>query len=103
MTNGANGVTNALVDYAQNLKYEDIPPAVLERTKQMLLDFLGVAYGGLLVGESSGPIINGVQDLAAGAAGQERGAGPLRAASGALRGALECDVRAQHGLRRHAS
>ena len=70
MTNGANGVTNALVDYAQNLKYEDIPPAVLERTKQMLLDFLGVAYGGLLVGESSGPIINGVQDLATGAAGR---------------------------------
>ena len=70
MTNGAKGLTDSLVDYAQNLKYEDIPPAVLERTKQMLLDFLGVAYGGLLVGESSGPIINGVQDLAAGAAGR---------------------------------
>ena len=66
----ATGITNALVDYAQNLKYEDIPPDVLERTKQMLLDFLGVAYGGLRTGESSGPIIDGVLDLSAGAAGE---------------------------------
>ena len=66
----ATGVTTALVDYAQSLKYEDIPPEVLERTKQMLLDFLGVAYGGLAVGESSAPIIDGVLDLAAGAQGR---------------------------------
>ena len=66
----ATGVTTALVDYAHSLKYEDIPPEVLERTKQMLLDFLGVAYGGLAVGESSAPIIDGVLDLAAGAQGR---------------------------------
>ena len=66
----ATGITTALVDYAQTLKYEDIPPEVLERTKQMLLDFLGVAYGGLRTGESSGPVIDGVLDLAAGAAGE---------------------------------
>ena len=66
----ATGITDALVDYAQTLKYEDIPPDVLERTKQMLLDFLGVAYGGLRTGESSGPIVDGVLDLAAGAAGE---------------------------------
>ncbi len=66
----ANGITNALVDYAQTLKYEDIPPEVLERTKHMLLDFLGVAYGGLRTGESSGPVIGGVLDLASGAAGE---------------------------------
>ena len=66
----ANGITNALVDYAQTLKYEDIPPEVLERTKHMLLDFLGVAYGGLRTGESSGPVIDGVLDLASGAAGE---------------------------------
>ncbi len=66
----ATGITNALVDYAQNLKYEDIPPEVLERTKHMLLDFLGVAYGGLRTGESSGPVIDGVLDLASGAAGE---------------------------------
>ena len=70
MTTSATGVTIALVDYAQSLKYEDIPPEVLERTKQMLLDFLGVAYGGLAVGESSAPIIDGVLDLAAGAQGR---------------------------------
>ena len=66
----ATGITNALVDYAQNLKYEDIPPEVLERTKHMLLDFLGVAYGGLRTGESSGPVIDGVLDLASGASGE---------------------------------
>ena len=70
MATRATGVTTALVDYAQNLKYEDIPPEVLERTKHMLLDFLGVAYGGLRTGESSGPVINGVLDLASGAAGE---------------------------------
>ena len=66
----ANGITSALVDYAQTLKYEDIPPEVLERTKHMLLDFLGVAYGGLRTGESSGPVIDGVLDLVSGAAGE---------------------------------
>ena len=70
MATRPNGITNALVDYAQTLKYEDIPPEVLERTKHMLLDFLGVAYGGLRTGESSGPVIDGVLDLAAGAAGE---------------------------------
>ncbi len=66
----ATGITTALVDYAQSLKYEDIPPEVLERTKQMLLDFLGVAYGGMVVAESSAPIVDGVLDLAAGAEGR---------------------------------
>ena len=70
MATRSNGVTNALVDYAQNLKYEDIPPEVLERTKHMLLDFLGVAYGGLRTGESSAPVIDGVLDLASGASGE---------------------------------
>ena len=67
--NPTGGVTTALVDYAHSLKYEDIPPEVIERTKQMLLDFLGVAYGGLRVAESSAPIIRGALDLAAGAEG----------------------------------
>ncbi len=70
MATEATGVTTALVDYAQSIKYEDIPPEALERTKQLLLDFLGVAYGGLAVAESSPPIIDGVLDLAAGASGR---------------------------------
>ena len=97
----ATGITNALVDYAQTLKYEDIPPEVLERTKHMLLDFLGVAYGGLRTGESSGPVIDGVLDLASGAAGESAVLGRPRAAARALRRAPECHVRPQHGLRRH--
>ncbi len=70
MARNPSGVTVALVDYAQSLKYEDIPPEALERTKHLLLDFLGVAYGGLAVAESSAPIIDGVLDLAAGAGGR---------------------------------
>ena len=64
-----NEITNSLIDYALNLKYEDIPPAVIERTKQMFLDYLGVAYGGLVAAESSEPIIQGVLDLSRGSTG----------------------------------
>ena len=38
MSTAREGVSEALVDYAHSLKYEDIPPQVLERTKQKLLD-----------------------------------------------------------------
>ena len=70
MSTAREGVSEALVDYAHSLKYEDIPPQVLERTKHMLLDFLGVAYGGSTVVESSIPIVEGVVELAAGASGR---------------------------------
>ena len=35
MTGNANGITERLVDYTLGLKYEDIPPEVIERTKQL--------------------------------------------------------------------
>ena len=70
MVVGTKGLTASLIDYAQTLDYDDLPAAVVERTKHLLLDFLGVAYGGLLVGESSAPIIDGVLDLSRGAVGR---------------------------------
>ena len=72
MSTTTEGVSEALVDYSHTLRYEDIPPEVLERTKHMLLDFLGVSYGGSIVAESSIPIVEGVMELAAGASGRSR-------------------------------
>jgi len=63
------GLTKQLVQYAATLRYEDIPDDVIRRTKEMFLDFLGVGFGGLQVAESSGPIIDGVNQLASGSEG----------------------------------
>ena len=63
MTAQGNGVTERLVDYTLGLSYESIPPKVLERTKQLFLDFLGVALGGRVFGEFSVPVLQGVKDL----------------------------------------
>ena len=65
-----NEITSALVDHALTLKYEEIPMEVINRTKQMFLDYLGVAYGGLIVAESSNPIIDGVIELSNGSKGE---------------------------------
>ena len=69
MTVATKGVTRALADYALTLEYESIPPAVIERTKQLFLDFLGVAFGGHRVAESTSPIVAAVRDLVCGARG----------------------------------
>ena len=57
------GLSEQLVDYTLNLGYESIPPDVIDRTKQLLLDFLGVALGGRIYADASEPIIKGVHDL----------------------------------------
>ena len=36
------GITERLVDYALGLKYEEIPPEVIERAKQLILVFQGL-------------------------------------------------------------
>jgi 2-methylcitrate dehydratase PrpD len=58
-----DGLTEQLVDYTLGLTYENLPPEVLDRTKQFFLDFLGVALGGWVFADSSGPILQGVKDL----------------------------------------
>lgn len=62
-------VTARLAEYALQLGFDDVPNSVVERTKSLLLDFLGVAAGGRSVAESTGPIIGGVRALCDGARG----------------------------------
>ena len=62
-------VTASLASYALTLRYEDIPQPVVQRAKDLLLDFLAVALGGRQVAESTAPIIAGVKDLARNAGG----------------------------------
>ena len=38
--------TRTLASYLSNLKYEDLPPAVIERGKVAILDVVGNAIGG---------------------------------------------------------
>ena len=56
-------VTSSLASYALTLRYEDIPQPDVQRTQDLLLDFLAVALGGRQVAESTAPIIAGVKDL----------------------------------------
>ena len=62
-------VSDALCAYALNLRYEDIPPPVIERTKDLFIDFLACTLGGHAVADSTGPITAGVKALAGGSGG----------------------------------
>jgi 2-methylcitrate dehydratase PrpD len=53
-------ITKQVAHYAASLKYEAIGPEVLDRTKQLLLDFLGVALGGRALAPTSDAFIKGV-------------------------------------------
>ena len=65
MAGNGNGITERLVDYTLSLKYEDIPPEVIERTKQLFLDFLGGAVGGRTLAESNTAVVHGAAAIAA--------------------------------------
>jgi 2-methylcitrate dehydratase PrpD len=41
-----SGVTERLATYASGLRYEDLPPAVVARTKELVFDTLGTLLGG---------------------------------------------------------
>ena len=69
MVVATKGVTEKLASYALTLEYESLPAPVVQRTKQLFLDFLGVAFGGRQVAESTRPIIAGVKELLCGARG----------------------------------
>ena len=63
MTEQGNGLSERLVDYTLGLSYENLPPEVVDRTKQLLLDFLGVALGGRVFAEVTGSVLQGARDL----------------------------------------
>ena len=69
MTVESKGLSEQLVDYTRGLSYESLPPEVLDRTKELFLDFLGVALGGRIYGDASGPIMQGVKNLSNGQTG----------------------------------
>ena len=62
-------LTEDLVDYTLGLGHESIPPEVLDKTKQLFLDYLGVAFGGRRFAEASPSIMGAVNDLSNGQRG----------------------------------
>ena len=46
----ATDLTRRVAAYGQQLRYEAISPEAIDRAKQLLLDFIGVALGGWLYG-----------------------------------------------------
>ncbi len=66
----AEGLTRRVAHYATALRYESIAPEVIDRAKQLLLDYLGVAIGGRILAASSPALVTGVKALAAGATGE---------------------------------
>ncbi len=69
ITHVETALTDRMVEHALGLTYEAIPLAVIDRTKQLFLDFLGVALGGRALGASSEALLRGVQELSAGVHG----------------------------------
>ena len=56
-------VTEALVKFTRDVKFEDLTPEVLDRLRQCLLDFFGVASLGAMIGESSPVFVKGVDTM----------------------------------------
>ena len=69
MTVEEKGLTEQLLDYTREFSYESLPPEVLDRTKQLFLDFLGVGLGGRVFADASGSILEGVRALSNGQEG----------------------------------
>ncbi len=55
-------ITRKLVDFCHNVTYRDLPPEVIDKTKYLALDYLGVASRGSIV-ESTKAMYGMVEDL----------------------------------------
>jgi 2-methylcitrate dehydratase PrpD len=64
-----NDLTRRVAAYGSQLKYDTLSPEALERAKQLLLDFLGVALGGASLWSDRDAMLRGVSSLAGGAPG----------------------------------
>ncbi|MEV6129778.1 MmgE/PrpD family protein [Streptomyces violaceusniger] len=60
----AAGPTAELAHFVSRLRFADLPPSVVTRLSQCLLDFIGVTAGGSAQADSSPAVINGVSSLA---------------------------------------
>jgi 2-methylcitrate dehydratase PrpD len=63
-TTGTSGLTQRVADYALRLRFEAVSAKALDRTKQLLLDFLGVALGGVSYWPAAPAMLHGVRSLA---------------------------------------
>jgi 2-methylcitrate dehydratase PrpD len=66
-------ITRRLAEYAVNLGFTDLPAATVEKTKQAILDLLGIAIRASIAGESSDVVLRVVDSL--GSAGKATGIG----------------------------
>ncbi len=61
----ASGAATArLAEYVLGIRYETLPPEVIDQTKLLLLDFLAVTCGGNALVDSSGPVLGAVGKMA---------------------------------------
>ncbi|MAS04978.1 MAG: 2-methylcitrate dehydratase [Ahrensia sp.] len=64
----AKGISRAIGEFAQDIRYEDIPPYVLERARIHILDGLGLALASTTF-PFAGPSLGAVAELSSGAGG----------------------------------
>src|SRR4249919_476517 len=74
MTNPTD-LTRRVAAYGGQLRYEAISPEAIDRAKQLLLDFIGVALGGAALWSEREALLRSVTALAAGASGDATVAG----------------------------
>lgn len=55
-------ITQELIQRCHELRYSDLPPDIIDRTKYLLLDYIGVAAGGAM-SDSSLPVQRVVSSL----------------------------------------
>src|SRR5262249_32665273 len=60
-TQTATDITRRLAEYAAHLRFEDLPPATVEKTKQAILDLVGIAVRSSCE-DGSTPVVRGVVD-----------------------------------------
>jgi len=95
-------LTRQLASFCHNLRYETLPPEVIDRAKYFFLDYLGVAVRGSL-SESSQPLYRMNENIAAPSTGtvlgrREKTAFPYAAlANGTAAHSLELDDTHQAG------
>jgi 2-methylcitrate dehydratase PrpD len=62
--NIGENITRRLAEHAATLRYEDVPPAVIERAKLFVADFLGIAVRAAYDADSTGPMLAAAEALA---------------------------------------
>ena len=62
-------LTEQVAGYALDLDYGAVPGEAVDRTKQLFLDFLGVAMGGRVLAPSGAAMVRGVEGVLSGAQG----------------------------------